>query len=194
MRRDHQLRNDFELPIEQQQMVERELRDGEDLLWVGKPKPIWFRNGILGQFLFAIPWTSFAIFWVASAAQAGGGFGGVAGWIGFVFPLFGVPFILIGLGMLSSPLRDLVLQKRTVYAMTDQRAFVFSGIRSVKIETYEDEELTGSSRTMHRDGTGDVTTDYGLSFERIEKPDLIQKLIDELGDQYLDGSDLYQNA
>lgn len=190
MRSNHPLKNNFELPIDQQQMVERELRDGEGLLWVGKPKPKLFRNEILGQFLFAIPWTCFAIFWVFSAAdQAGGG-----NWIGFVFPLFGVPFILVGLGMLSAPLRDLLLQKRTVYAMTNQRAFVFSGIRSVKIETYEHEELTGSSRTMHRNGTGDVVTDYGLSFERIEKSDLVQKLIDELAEQYLEGSNVYQNA
>lgn len=193
MRSGLQLKNNFELPIDQQQMVERELRDGEDLLWVGKPKPKWFRNGTLGQFLFAIPWTCFAVFWVFSAAQIGGGFGG-GNWIGFVFPLFGVPFILIGLGLLSAPFWDLLLQKRTVYAMTNQRAFVFSGIRSVKIETYEREDLTGSSRTMHSNGTGDVVTDCGLSFERIEKADLVQKLIDELAEQYLEGSNIYQNA
>jgi hypothetical protein len=70
-----------------------------------------------------IPVTAFAIFWMALASQQTKQISGP----GSFFPLFGIPFIVVGLGMLSSPLWRGRKALRTVYALTDQRAIIFEG-------------------------------------------------------------------
>ncbi len=89
------------LPEPLQRLVDRELERDERVEWIGQPRAAFFTPGATVMFLFAIPWTSFAIFWTVMAAcgtmqeakQADG-----AGLFS-VFPLFGLPFILIGCGM-----------------------------------------------------------------------------------------------
>jgi hypothetical protein len=74
-----------------------------------------------------------------------------------VFPLFGLPFILIGLGMLSSPLWAYRRAKKTVYVITDRRAITFEGgWSSTTIRNYPPEKLTDIFRTEKRDGSGNV--------------------------------------
>ena len=89
------------LPYRLTMLVDRELVDGEELIWTGQPRPSRFAIRSLPIVLFGIPWTAFSLFWICGAA-------------GFkppdftgpmdLFPLFGVPFVLIGIGMLASPL------------------------------------------------------------------------------------------
>jgi hypothetical protein len=43
-----------------------------------------------------------------------------------LFPLFGVPFVLIGLGMLAAPYWMRRKAQNTVYALTDKRALILS--------------------------------------------------------------------
>ncbi len=48
--------------------------------------------------LFGVLWTGFSVFWMWGASGFGQG-----DRIGSLFALFGLPFVLIGLGMLLSP-------------------------------------------------------------------------------------------
>ena len=83
-----------------ERLLHEELGPTEKLLWSAAPAPGRLARITLPIFLFAIPWTAFAIFWIAGASGfKRPNFGQPAG----LFPLFGVPFVLIGLGMLSSP-------------------------------------------------------------------------------------------
>jgi len=139
-------------------MVDRELAPGEQIRWVDMPLPRLFTPASTGAFLFAIPWTAFALFWTGFAA-----FGvskmppGEGPWgLKWAFPLFGLPFILIGLGMLSSPWWARRAARRTVYAITDRRAIVFQGGWSTTVRSYAPEQLSQVFRREHRDGTGDV--------------------------------------
>ncbi len=50
------------MPEAFQSRVTRELRPGETVRWVTQPRPNAFGGGAIGAFLFAIPWTAFAIF------------------------------------------------------------------------------------------------------------------------------------
>ncbi|MEL6109627.1 MAG: hypothetical protein AAFU85_26765, partial [Planctomycetota bacterium] len=76
------------IPPKLQEMVWRELDHDERVLWSGMPKPKYFTKRAVGMVLFAIPWTAFALFWIAGAAgfkvpQFNNG--------ADLFPLFGVP-------------------------------------------------------------------------------------------------------
>src|SRR2546422_9237203 len=87
-----------QVPHQLREKVDRELESGEHVEWLQMPVPRYFTPAATAGFLFGIPWTAFAIFWTAGAAWGTSNVGGP----GFfsAFPLFGLPFILIGLGML----------------------------------------------------------------------------------------------
>jgi len=144
---------DSSIPLKLQEIVNRELDRNERVLWSAMPKPKYFSAPAAGAFLFAIPWTAFSVFWMAGAAgfkipQFNNG--------ADLFPLFGIPFFLIGLGMLSAPLWAYRNSLRTVYLITDRRAITIDGGMSYTIRSYTPEKLTDVFRREHRDGTGDV--------------------------------------
>ncbi len=136
-------------------MVDRELERDERIEWIGMPKRIFFTPVATGAFLFGIPWTAFALFWTAGAAWGTMKMDEGPGLFS-IFPLFGVPFILIGFGMLSSPIWAYLRAGRTVYVITDRRAITFEGGWSTTIRSYPPEKLTDVFRTEKRDGSGDV--------------------------------------
>ncbi len=142
------------LPLYLQEQVERELEDGEQLVWTGQPVPKYFTTHSTGAFLFAIPWTAFAIFWICGAS----GFK-IPDFSGpqSLFPLFGVPFVLIGFWLLSTPLGMYRNMKRTAYAITDHRAIIFAGgTFSTTVRSFEPDELTDLTRKERRNGFGDI--------------------------------------
>jgi hypothetical protein len=72
------------------------------------------------------------------------------------FPLFGVPFILIGLGMLSSPLWAYRKALNTVYVITDRRAISIDGGWSTTIRSHNPSGLKEVFRRERKNGLGDV--------------------------------------
>jgi hypothetical protein len=72
--------------------------------------------------------------------------------------LFGVPFILVGLGMLSSPFWGRKAAGKLVYALTDRRAIIFrTGLRNtITVRSFESSTLTDLTRTERPDGSGDL--------------------------------------
>ena len=146
---------DVELPSSLRDVVGRELESGERIQWIGMPRRVFFTPVATGAFLFGLPWTAFALFWTAGAAwatvQAEAGPGMFS-----LFPLFGLPFILIGFGMLSSPIWAYRRAGQTVYVITDRRAITFDGGWSTTIRSYPPSTLTDIYRKEKRDGSGDV--------------------------------------
>lgn len=142
------------IPSILQKKVDCELESGERIEWIGMPIPRFFTPAATAAFLFAIPWTAFAIFWMCGASgfeMPDFGEGGFS-----LFPLFGVPFVLIGLGMLSSPIWAFKKAFRTVYVITDRRAITIEGIWSTTIRSYPPDKLQDIYRKEKRDGSGDV--------------------------------------
>jgi hypothetical protein len=148
-----------DLPEELQTLVENELADGETIAWMGQPVAKIFSRQYLPIVFFGIPWTAFAIFWTVAAA----GFQvPVFQNLEDLFALFGVPFILVGLGMLSSPLWALRNARKTVYVITDLRAIVIEGrFRSHRFRSFAPDQLRRLTRQQNSDGSGDII------FERI---------------------------
>ena len=148
----------FEIPDKLQARVNGEMESGEAIRWMEQPVPRYFTPKAKAAFIFGIPWTAFAIFWtLGAAAQCAPSESGKGIMNAFsLFPLFGLPFILIGLGLLSSPLWAYRRALKTVYVITDRRAITFDGDRSSTTRSYSPSKLQDIYRKDNKDGTGDV--------------------------------------
>jgi hypothetical protein len=150
------------LPPELDSRVRAELRDGEQLLWVGQPRPRWFSREAVPLVLFGIPFTAFAVFWTAMALWMGAGVNARNNGPGLLFqvcfPLFGLPFVVAGLGLLTSPYWQRRRALRTCYALTDRRAIVWEAgnFGSVTVRSYEPDALKAMERVEYPDGSGDL--------------------------------------
>jgi hypothetical protein len=136
-------------------LVDAELAKGERIDWIGQPIPWLLARSSLPIVLFGIPFTAFALFWMAAVC-------------GFVFPapsgsrlffvLWGIPFVLVGLGMLTSPFWMYRKATRAVYAITDRRALTIEGglWGRVIVRSFEPASLAVLTRTQHADGSGNL--------------------------------------
>jgi hypothetical protein len=129
------------------------LRPGEMVRWRGAPAR-GLRLSVRDIFLipFSAIWFGFAIFWMVTAT-----IGTMASGSGatMVFPLFGVPFVVIGLYVFAGRfLVDAWVRGRTIYAVTDRRALV---LRRVFSESLIATDLGGEVRvTRSSGGRGDI--------------------------------------
>jgi hypothetical protein len=153
--------------------LENELRAGEKIVWTAQPRPGLYARAGWGLFIFAIPWTAFAVFWMVMAG------GGLWKWLGasgdsparnapapsgpfkyfsLCFPLFGLPFVLIGVAMLAAPWWMRRRARKVIYALTDQRAIIFEAgmFGRQTIRSYDPDKLGSIERTQRPDGSGDL--------------------------------------
>lgn len=157
----------WRLPPELLSALDAELRQGERVAWAARPK-VW--RAAIGKAiipcLFGIPFLGFAIFWTsmafwmsgAAAADGSGGDGraNAPAWFSWAFPLFGIPFILVGAGLVTSPYWVARRYRRTVYAVTDRRALVLATGRSTTVRSWEPNEIRAPTKTRRADGSGDL--------------------------------------
>ena len=148
--------SDLKIPKELRRKIDDELQPGEFIKWVEQPIPRFFTAASIGSVLFGIPWTSFAIFWMwgASGFKLPDPREGLQPQ--YLFALFGVPFVLIGFGMLSNPIWVWQAARKTVYLVTDKRAISIQGGWSTTIRSYLPDQLKDVYRKERADGTGDV--------------------------------------
>lgn len=140
-----------EMPRELRDALGTEMDQDEHLLWAGQPDPARMAWQALPLVIFGIPWTAFSVFWVGAAAAGASRVPGAGFFL--LFPLFGLPFVLVGLGMLSSPYWARRHAQRTAYGITDRRVLILTLGKTRKVETYAPEHL---SRFERADGTGDL--------------------------------------
>ncbi|MBK6466661.1 MAG: hypothetical protein WAT25_20210 [Paracoccaceae bacterium] len=102
------------------------LQPGEQILWQDRPQPgIEWADIDYSRILFGLVFGGFALFWMVMAFWTSSGT-----LLGYVFPLFGLPFLRIGLRMVGEQLwLDQRRLRSTHYTLTDRAAFVASQIR-----------------------------------------------------------------
>lgn len=141
--------------------ISKELGKGEQLLWVGKSRQgIFFRGSDILLIPFSLMWGGFAIFWESmalsgflngQASKAPSGFQ-------FIFPLFGVPFVLVGLYIiLGRFIVDSKQRERTFYGITTQRIIIKSGLFSRSTKSLNLRSLSDISLSERSDGSGTIT-------------------------------------
>lgn len=149
------------LAVDDRAVLATALTPGERVRWAGRPRA----SGMLGSFgiyLFAIPWTAFALFWETMAlmpilgssqttmpALMKYGFG-------IVFPLFGIPFVVIGFGMLAAPFWGMARAKRTIHAVTDRRLLTIVRGRKTDVKSAFIDRIGPVERRSGRDGSGTI--------------------------------------
>ncbi|HEX9952239.1 MAG TPA: hypothetical protein VGB53_10750 [Rubricoccaceae bacterium] len=142
------------LPADLDALARDELARGEAVEWAAPPDARRAALSALGIWIFAIPWTAFSVFWTAMASLT------VDDWtsLAVAFPLFGTPFIAVGLAMLSAPWWAWRVARRTLYIVTDRRAILFeaSGARAIGVRSFRPEALRDVRRTERPDGSGSL--------------------------------------
>jgi len=136
--------------------IERELSSSERLLWSGQPRAgVCLRATDAFLIPFSLFWCGFAIFWEIGAVVPAHKNGGPAA---AVFPLFGVPFVLIGLYLVFGRfILDARLRQRTFYGVTSERVIIVSGLRSRSTKSLNLRTLSDISLTQRADGSGTIT-------------------------------------
>ncbi len=107
----------------------------EKLIWTGQPKSgIIFKSSDLFLIPFSIIWCGFAFFWFFSATNSGAP---------FIFSMFGIPFMLIGLYFVFGRfIFDAKLRKNTFYGVTNERIIIKSGVLKKTINSYNIKTLS----------------------------------------------------
>lgn len=138
-----------------QAKVEPELLAGEDLYWVGQPNPVNMALKGAPQFLFGILWMGMLFFIFGQAfGMMRFDFGGMNGF-GGIFALFPLIFLGAGLSMLGSPLWYYLKATSTVYAVTNRRALILSGVFSQSVQSFGENDIEFIKRRT-RGESGDV--------------------------------------
>jgi hypothetical protein len=135
-----------------------ELNPGERIVWSGQPKQGFLLKPADALLIpFSLLWGAFAIFWEASVIAVA-----IEGKLPFpisiIFPLFGFPFVLIGLYMTFGRFFfDRAQRSKTYYALTNERAIILSGLRSHNVKSIDYKNLPEINISTKKDGPGTIT-------------------------------------
>lgn len=126
-----------------------QLLPGERIVWEGKPylglvlRPI-------DSFLipFSLLWAGFAAFWNVGVWVGGAG---------FLFQLFGLPFLIAGLYVtVGRFLIDMYLRKRVTYFVTNKRVLIAGGAGGMKVKSLDVKHLPALEFDERSDGSGTI--------------------------------------
>ena len=141
------------------QTFQPDLFKDEKVVWAGQPDA---RFRLTGQDAFLIPfsllWGGFALVWEAGVLGLFGGDGPAPAF----FALWGIPFVLVGQYLIWGRfLYKAYKNRRTFYALTNQRALILTTTRSRQLQALFLNQLPSLNKTMRRDGSG--TLAFGFS-------------------------------
>lgn len=147
------------LPVLLDTALRRELATGERILWSAQPRASRLLSGF-GIWLFAIPWLVFSLFFVGMTllpwADTSNTPNGIKWSFGIFMPLFGLPFVAIGLAMFWMPVHAVKNAKRTVYALTSMRLIRLIEGRKRRMDNVMLDQFGPMKRNENADGTGDL--------------------------------------
>ena len=135
--------------------IKKELAPGERVLWSGLPvRGLRFESADLSKSGFGLIFFSFSVFWVHGAWSQSSASSSAQNTL---FPLFGVPFVLVGFYLLAGHfLWSAICRKHTEYAVTNQRVIVRSGIFSTTTKSIEYRKIPTLTLTEKSDASGTI--------------------------------------
>jgi len=130
--------------------IQQDLESGEKLLWTGQPRRgLMLRGADVIAIPFSLLWCGFAIFWEAMVFTQGAP---------FFFRLWGVPFVLVGLYIVFGRfIVDAKTRARTVYAVTDRRVLIVSGLFRKNVQSLYLRSLPEMNFSEGQAGRGTIT-------------------------------------
>jgi hypothetical protein len=132
-----------------------EMRPHERLVWADRPTSRLRAAPALGRIVFGLIFGGFAVFWTSAAWLMTRGV--EDGFFGTFFPLFGVPFIAVGAGMVVAGIRSWRDGGGTVYALSDQRVVIIAGGRRRTVRSLDLKAIRGVERVEGEGGSGTIS-------------------------------------
>lgn len=141
-------------------VVKRETA-GELVRWTGQPGATRIAMLSMLIWLFAIPWMAFATFLAMSTFNGSklmtAPFATWSTFTNLVSILFVLPFLLVGLIMLASPLWVWRKLRATAWVVTDKRLVAVEAYaKHSKVKTIWPDRIVSMERTESSDGTGSL--------------------------------------
>jgi hypothetical protein len=135
---------------EQKRFLESQLVPGEWLLWSGQPSQGFLLRAADAYLIpFSLLWAGFAVFWEVRVFSTD---------LSFIFMLWGVPFILVGLYItVGRFFIDARQRSKTYYGVTNERLIIVSGLLSRKVESLNLRALKDISLNEKSNGGGTIT-------------------------------------
>jgi len=128
------------------------LVEGEEILWQGRPDgQIVWRSLLAPETAFGVFFTGFAAVWIKMASWIGSAAPDTGGVID-IFPLFGLPFVLIGLYMIVGRIfADAYLRRGTHYTLTNLDTYIATNVFGrKKLKNYP---ISAGQQVTLEDGT-----------------------------------------
>ena len=137
-------------------VIQNELDSDEKLLWAGMPKQgILFRRSDIFMIPFSLFWGGFAIFWEIMVLDMQGDKSGATN---IIFPLFGIPFVIIGLYIIFGRfIYDSKKRAKTFYGLTDKRVIIISGLFNKNVKSLNLKTMGDVSLYESRGGYGTIS-------------------------------------
>ena len=140
--------------------IANELEPGEKLLWSGQPRQgILFRSSDIILIPFSLLWGGFAIFWEIGVLSATSRHNSSnPDIVRYLFPLWGIPFVAVGLYMIVGRFFvDSAQRRKTAYGITDRRVIIRSGIFTRSTKSLNLRTLSDVTLSERADGNGTIT-------------------------------------
>jgi hypothetical protein len=134
-----------------------ELLPDEKIAWSAQPdRASLFSKSDFYLIPFSILWGGFAIFWEISVLQIVPG-SEDAGIVGLVFPLFGIPFVVIGLYFMVGRFWYKSKKKEhTYYALTNKRILILTDFLGRKFQAIYLNTVPTIQKTIRSNGMGNL--------------------------------------
>ena len=163
------------IDMQLQERLSRELQPGERIVWSGQPLPRAFARGSLPVAVFGLFFGGFAMFWMlmagggawfATSAPQSNGPPPVVSTAFSLFTLCGLPFLAVGLVMLTMPVWRRVIAGKIIYAITDRRAIAIGpeAWRGTVTRSFAGEKIANVARAERSDGSGDLVFEEVVSY------------------------------
>lgn len=151
------------MAFDAQTIIQKELDAGETLLWSGIPKQGTILRGSDALMIpFSLLWGGFAIYWEVMALSISQENADSAS---MIFPIFGLPFVAVGLYMIFGRfIHDARRRANTFYGLTDQRAIIVSGLFSKAVKSLNLSSLSDLSLNESGDKSGTITFGHDNPF------------------------------
>ena len=135
-----------------------ELSSGEKLLWSGRPRQgFFFRSSDIFVIPFSLLWGGFAFFWEFMVLSHMSGHGAPRG-LEIIFPLFGLPFVLIGVYIIFGRFFvDMKQRQNTIYGVTNQRILIRTGLFTITRKSLNLQTLSDLTLDEKSDGYGIIS-------------------------------------
>lgn len=152
-----------------QALVQSTLLPREKVVWTERPDARHAAIQSVPIVLFGIPWTAFSLTWegcvVFAAISSIGGINGHGGnatvsLLSLVFVLFGMPFVLIGFGMLLAPYFAFKQAAQTAYVVSNLRAMEIIAGRKCSVRSFYARDIKTITTSGRLSALKDVVFSY----------------------------------